>query len=74
MMDEVGTCPNIEIEVDMLDKIPFFIRSYHVKEEDKQILYKDMKRLYHLVGMFAAYSSQVMLLNRKLTKDKSSTL
>ena len=32
--DEVGTCPNIEVEIDVADKSPFFIRPYHVKEED----------------------------------------
>ena len=26
---------NIEVEIDVTDKSPFFIRPYHVKEEDK---------------------------------------
>ena len=42
--DEIGTCPNIEVEIDMRDKTPFFIRSFHAKEEDKSILDKEMKR------------------------------
>ena len=29
---EIGTCPNIEVEIDVMDKSPFFIRPYHVKE------------------------------------------
>ena len=33
--DEIGTCPNIEVEIDVMDKLPFFIRPYHVKEGDK---------------------------------------
>ena len=35
--DEIGMCLNIEIEIDVTDKSPFFIRLYHVKEEDKNI-------------------------------------
>ena len=35
LRDEIGTCPNIEVEIDVTDKIPFFIRSYHITEEDK---------------------------------------
>ena len=33
---EIGTCPNIEVERDVANRTPFFIRSYHVKEKDKQ--------------------------------------
>ena len=32
LRDEIGTCPNIEVEIDEMDKSPFFIRPYHVKE------------------------------------------
>ena len=35
LRDEIGTCPNIEVEIDVTDKSPFFLRPYHVKEEDK---------------------------------------
>ena len=45
---EIGTCPNIEIDIDVTDKTPFFIRPYHVREEDKRILDKEMKRLCYL--------------------------
>ena len=38
LRDEIGTCPNIEVEIDVRDKSPFLIRPYHVKEEDKNIL------------------------------------
>ena len=43
LRDEIGTCPNIEIDIDFMDKTPFFIRPYHAKEEDKKILDKDIK-------------------------------
>ena len=35
LRDEIGTCPNKEVEIDVTDKSPFFIRPYHVKEEVK---------------------------------------
>ena len=38
LRDEIGTCQNIEVEIDVTDKSPFFFRPYHVKEEDKSIL------------------------------------
>ena len=40
LKDEIGTCPNIEVEIDVMDKSPFFIRPYHVKEEDKNFMDK----------------------------------
>ena len=73
LRDEIGTCPNIEIDIDVMDRTPFFIRPYHVKEEDKRILDKEMKRLCYLgilKGGFSAYSSPVMLISRKMTQDK----
>ena len=42
---EIGSCPKIEVEIDITDKSPFFIRPYHVKEEDINLLDKEMKRL-----------------------------
>ena len=55
-----------------MDKSPFFIRPYHVKEEDKGLLDKEMKQLCYLgiLKGFSAYSSPVMLISRKLTKDR----
>ena len=48
LRDEIGTCPNIEIDIDIMDKMPFFIRPYQVREEDKRVLDKEMKRLCYL--------------------------
>ena len=48
LRDEIGTCPNIEIDIDVTDKSPFFIRPYHMREEDKAIIDKEMKRLCYL--------------------------
>ena len=74
LRDDIGTCPNIEVEIDITDKSPFFIRPFHAREEDKALLGKEMKRLCHLGILkegFSAYSSPVMLVSRKMTKDKT---
>ena len=62
LRDEIGTCPNIEVGIDVTDKSPFFIRPYHVREEDKAFIDNEMKWL-HYMGIlnegFSAYSSPV---------------
>ena len=35
LRDKIGTCPNIEVGIEVTDKSPFFIRPCHVREEDK---------------------------------------
>ena len=37
LRDEVGTCPNIEVGIDVMNKSSFFIRPYHVREEGKKL-------------------------------------
>ena len=73
LRDEIGTCPNIEVEIEVTDRSPFFIRPFHAREEDKAILDKERKRLCYLGILkedFSAYSSPVMLISRKLMQDK----
>ena len=73
MRDEIGICPNNEVEIDIIDKTPFLIRPFHAKEEDKAILYKEMKILCYL-GILKerclAFSSPVILISTKVTQDK----
>ena len=73
LRDEIGTCQNIEVDIDVTDKTPFFIRPYQVREEDKRVLDKEMKKLCYLGILkegFSAYSTLVMPFSRKLTQDK----
>ena len=73
LRDEIGTCPNIEVNIEVTDSSPFFIRPYNVKEEDRAVMDKEMKRLCYLGILregFSAYSSPVMLISRKMTSDK----
>ena len=48
LRDEIGTCPNIEVETDVTDKSPFIIRPYHIREEDKAFIDKEMKWLCYM--------------------------
>ena len=43
LRDKIGSCLIIEVEIDVTDKSPFFIRPYHVREEDKAFIHKEMK-------------------------------
>ena len=56
-----------------MDKSPFFIQPYHVKEEEKYFIDREMKHLCYL-GILKegvlAYSSSVMLISRKVTQDR----
>ena len=61
LRDEIGTCPKIEVEIEVTDKSPFFTRAYHVREEDKAIIDREMKRLCYMGILkegFSAYSTQ----------------
>ena len=72
LRDEIDTCPNVKVEIDVTNSSPFFIRPFHAKEEDKAILDEEMKRLCYLGILkegFSAYSSLVMLISRKVTQD-----
>ena len=67
LRDEIGTCLNTEVNIEVTDSSPFFIRPYHVKEEDRAVLDKEMRRLCYLGILkkgFLAYSSPVMLISQ----------
>ena len=64
---EIGTCPSIEVEIDVMDKSPFFISPSYVKEEDKE---GHLCYLGILKEGSSAYSSPVMLISRKVTQDE----
>ena len=73
MRDEIGTYPNIEVGIDVTDKSPFLIRSYHVREEVKKVIDKEMKCLCYLSILkegFSPHPSPIMLISRKVTQDK----
>ena len=48
LRDEIGTCPNIEVEINVTDRSSFFIRPHYIKEEDKSLIDKEMKCFCYL--------------------------
>ena len=38
LRDEIGKCPNIKIDIDVVDDFPFFVRPFPVHEEDKPLM------------------------------------
>ena len=70
LRDEIGLCPNMEIELELNDETPFFIRPFPIKENEKDVVDKEMRKgcLLGILrkGMFS-YSSPIMLIPRKLT-------
>ena len=57
----------------MTDKSPFFIKPYHLREEDKKVIDMEMKCLCYLGILkegFSPHSSPGMLISQKLMQDK----
>ena len=73
LRDEIGECPNIKVDIDVIDDTPFFVRPFPISEEDKPIMDWQMQRLVSL-GILTrnttSHTSRVMLITRELTKDK----
>ena len=68
LRDEIGTCPHIEVELELKDTKPFFIRPFPVKEGEKDIIDKEMRKgclLGILKKGMTSYSSPIMLIPRK---------
>ena len=73
LRDEIGNCPNIKIDIDVIDESPFFVRPFPISEDDKPIMDWQMQRLVSL-GILTrnttSHTSPVMLITRKITRDK----
>ena len=73
LRDEIGKCPNIKIDIDVVDDSPFFVRPFPIHEEDKPLMDKYMAKLVSL-GIFSknntSHTSPVMLVTRKGTTNK----
>ena len=73
LRDEIGKCPNIKIDIDVVDDSPFFVRPFPIHEEDKPLMDRYMSKLVSL-GILsknnATHTSPVMLVARKGTKNK----
>ena len=73
LRDEIGRCPNLEADIKVIDESPFFVRPFPISEKDKPFMDEQMERLVSL-GILSknstSHTSPVMLITRKLTKDK----
>ena len=73
LRDEIGQCPNIKIDIDVIDNSPFFVRPFPIHEEDKPIMDNYMAKIVSL-GILTknntTHTSPVMLVSRKGTKNK----
>ena len=73
LRDEIGGCPNLKADIKVIDESPFFVRPFPISEGDKPFMDKQMERLVSL-GILSknstGHTSPVMLITRKLTKDK----
>ena len=68
LRDEIGTSPTMEVELELNDTSPFFIRPFPIKESDKDIIDREMKKgclLGILRKGMSSYSSPIMLIPRK---------
>ena len=48
LRDEIGECPNITIDIDVINDSPFFVRPFPISQEDKPIMDWQMQRLVSL--------------------------
>ena len=70
LRDEIGLCQSMEVELELRDETPFFIRPFPIKESDKDIVDKEMRKgclLGTLKKGMSSYSSPIMLIPRKLS-------
>ena len=44
LRDEICLCPNMEIELELNDETPFFIRPFPIKESEKDVVDKEMRK------------------------------
>ena len=68
LRDEIGTCPFIEVHLKLKDELPFFVRPYPMREEQKKVIQKEMDRLKHLGIIWkglTSYNSPIVLVKRK---------
>ena len=70
LRDEIGMCPHMEVELELNDVTPFFIRPFPIKESEKDFVDKEMRKGV-LLGILrkgmSSYSSPIMLIPRKLS-------
>ena len=76
LRDKIGKCPDIKIDIDVIDDSPFFVRPFPIHEEDKPVMDKYMPKLVSL-GILSknntTHTSPVMLVARKGMKTQKTS-
>ena len=70
LRDEIGICQSMEVDLELKDESPFFKRPFPIKDSDKYIVGKEMRKGCLLVILkkgISSYSSPIMLIPRKLS-------
>ena len=73
LRDEIGECPNLVADIQVIDESSFFVRPFSLSGTDKPFMDKQMERLVSigiLTKNSTSHTSPVMLITRKLTNDK----
>ena len=73
LRDEIGECQNLEADIKVIDESAFFVRPFPISEKDKPFMDEQMERLVSLGILHknsTSHTSPVMLITRKMTKDK----
>ena len=69
LRDEIGLCPNMDIALELNNDTPFFIRPFPIKESEKDVVDKEMRK-GSLLGILkkgmTSYNSPIMLIPRRL--------
>ena len=66
LRDEIGTCPNMEVELELKDTKPFFIRPFPIKEGEKDLIDKEMRKgclLCHRLLLPVGFATRRCLVN-----------
>ena len=58
--DEIGECPNIRLNIDVIDDSPFFVRPFPIAKKDKPIMDKQMNCLVNLGILSANNTSRTL--------------
>ena len=73
LRDEIGECPNVTLNIDIIDDSLFFVRPFPISEKDKPLMDRQMDRLVSLGTLSEnniSHTSPVMLITCKVTHDK----
>ena len=73
LRDEIGECPNLKADIKVIDNSALFVRPFPISENDKPFMDDQMERLVSLRILSknsTSHTSPVMLITRKLTKEK----